>query len=308
MISPVNIKKLSRAQKSTLKKSKSSSNSIQYSTSLNINSKYLFESEKLCQEKFQLINVVKKLKLQLYFLKRQNKEIREQIKVKDNKIKTIVDKNDNNLLNKNIYLIKKIKKQIEDLKCEIKEIDEKSSLMKKNDKLTKLNECEIEKISLEEQINKINNLLLYSNNINDIGKNKFEEYNKIQEKINSQNKILESLKDKMNLLDEEKKMINEEIENIHLKIKEEKNKIEINNEIVNSLKKNNTILNNKNNQNNEINDYKTIIYKEEIIKIKKALTIYKNKYRFQELVINDLQSERKKLLEINENKKIIPQI
>ena len=62
MLSPVNIKKLSRAQKSTLKKSKSSSNSIQYSTSLNINSKYLFESEKLCQEKFQLINVVKKLK------------------------------------------------------------------------------------------------------------------------------------------------------------------------------------------------------------------------------------------------------
>ena len=303
MLSPVNIKKLSRAQKSTLKKSKSSSNSIQYSTSLNINSKYLFESEKLCQEKFQLINVVKKLKLQLYFLKRQNKEIREQIKVKDNKIKNIVDKNDNNLLNKNIYLIKKIKKQIEDLKCEIKEIDEKSSLMKKNEKLTKLNEYEIEKISLEEQINKINNLLLYSNNINDIEKNKFDEYNKIQEKINSQNKILESLKDEMNLLDEEEKMIKEEIENIHLKIKEEKNKIEINNEIVNSLKKNNTILNNKNNQNNGINYNKNIIYKEEIIKIKKALTIYKNKYKFQELVINDLQTESKKLLEINENKK-----
>ena len=33
----------------------------------------------------------------------------------------------------------------------------------------------------------------------------------------------------------------------------------------------------------------------QIIKIKKALTIYKNKYKFQELVINDLQTESKKL-------------
>ncbi len=157
-------KRLTRTQsgKTLYKKHSLSSflnNSVQNYSSKTPSSKFIIESEQLCQEKNQLMNIVKKLKYKLFLLKIQNKELGNQIEEKDDEINNILISNKNNSNKENSSLMIKINKQIEELKDKIRLLEDKNVFLKKNNKLTKSNEYEIENLFFNEHIRQINNLI-----------------------------------------------------------------------------------------------------------------------------------------------------
>ncbi len=296
------------ARPSTSRKSvlNSLNNSSPLFSSQTPSSRFIIESEQLYQEKLQLINTVKKLKLKLYLLKKQNKVLRVQIKEKDNDINNIILENENNSFNQNSLIMKKIQKQSDDLKEKIDEIQKKNFSLKKNFKLTRLNENDIENFCLEEQIKKMNTLISYLNKEKNKNKEKIEEYEILKEKINDQNSIINSLQEQINFFDKEEEKINKEIEEVNLKLNEEQNKMNLNKDIVISLRKKNDILKKGNYYNQYFSFYKNRIsnYEEKISETKKTISIYKNKLSFQQNLINNLEKETKTLIEQNKNKKL----
>ena len=296
------------ARPSTSRKSvlNSLNNSSQLFSSQTPSSRFIIESEQLYQEKLQLINTVKKLKLKLYLLKKQNKVLRVQIKEKDNDINNIILENENNRFNQNSLIMKKIQKQTDDLKEKIDEIQKKNFFLKKNFKITRLNENDIENFCLEEQIKKMNTLISYLNKEKNKNKEKIEEYEILKEKINDQNSIINSLQEQINFFDKEEEIINKEIEEVNLKLNEEQNKMNLNKDIVISLRKKNDILKKGNYFNQYFCFFKNRIsnYEEKISETKKTISIYKNKLSFQQNLIMDLEKESKTLIEQNKNKKL----
>ena len=301
-------KRLTRTQsgKTLYKKHSLSSflnNSVQNYSSKTPSSKFIIESEQLCQEKNQLMNIVKKLKYKLFLLKIQNKELGNQIEEKDDEINNILISNKNNSNKENSSLMIKINKQIEELKDKIRLLEDKNVFLKKNNKLTKSNEYEIENLFFNEHIRQINNLISYSNNIKSNNTEKIEEYDILEQKIKEQKFILNELNEKINSLDKEEDLINKEIEDLTVILDKEKNKINLNNGIVLSLKKlNNTLTKESDLENLSIQNSKNSSFKDNIFEIKKSIYIYKKKLIEQEILINDLQKENDKLLKSKINK------
>ena len=301
-------KRLTRTQsgKTLYKKHSLSSflnNSVQNYSSKTPSSKFIIESEQLCQEKNQLMNIVKKLKYKLFLLKIQNKELGNQIEEKDDEINNILISNKNNSNKENSSLMIKINKQIEELKDKIRLLEDKNVFLKKNNKLTKSNEYEIENLFFNEHIRQINNLISYSNNIKSNNTEKIEEYDILEQKIKEQKFILNELNEKINSLDKEEDLINKEIEDLTVILDKEKNKINLNNGIVLSLKKlNNTLTKESDLENLSIQNSKNSSFKDNIFEIKKSIYIYKKKLIEQEILINDLQKENNKLLKSQINK------
>ena len=277
-------------------------NSFQNYFSKTPSSKFIIESEQLCQEKHQLMNKVKKLKNKLFLLKIQNKELVNQIEEKDEEINNILISNKNNSNKENSVLMIKINKQIQELKDKICLLDDKNFLLKKNNKLTKSNEYEIENLYFNEHIRQINNLIAYSYNIKTKNSEKIEEYDMLEQKIKDQKIILNELTEKINSLKKEENLKNKEIEDLNVILDKEKNKINLNNGIVLSLKKlNNTLTKESDSENKSFQNSKNLSLQEKIFEIKKSIFVYKNKIIEQEALINDLQKENNTLLQSNLN-------
>ncbi len=277
-------------------------NSFQNYFSKTPSSKFIIESEQLCQEKHQLMNKVKKLKNKLFLLKIQNKELVNQIEEKDEEINNILISNKNNSNKENSVLMIKINKQIQELKDKICLLDDKNFLLKKNNKLTKSNEYEIENLYFNEHIRQINNLIAYSYNIKTKNSEKIEEYDMLEQKIKDQKIILNELNEKINSLKKEENLKNKEIEDLNVILDKEKNKINLNNGIVLSLKKlNNTLTKESDSENKSFQNSKNLSLQEKIFEIKKSIFVYKNKIIEQEALINDLQKENNTLLQSNLN-------
>ena len=277
-------------------------NSFQNYFSKTPSSKFIIESEQLCQEKHQLMNKVKKLKNKLFLLKIQNKELVNQIEEKDEEINNILISNKNNSNKENSVLMIKINKQIQELKDKICLLEDKNFLLKKNNKLTKSNEYEIENLYFNEHIRQINNLIAYSYNIKTKNSEKIEEYDMLEQKIKDQKIILNELNEKINSLKKEENLKNKEIEDLNVILDKEKNKINLNNGIVLSLKKlNNTLTKESDSENKSFQNSKNLSLQEKIFEIKKSIFVYKNKIIEQEALINDLQKENNTLLQSNLN-------
>ena len=310
-----NLFKVSRPQSSRLGKIKTYSSSTTDITlpafsSKNSHVKSFLEPELLIQEKFQLRNVVRNLRKELFILNQENLKKKNELKEKDKIISNIIDnENLENDEQENI-LMNKIRKHIKQVKLEINEIEEKNEFLKKDSKLTKVNEYIIENEKMEEQINKINALI---KNGKEIGLNvneKINELSNLKLNVNNQFIILNQMNNNYNNLLKEEELLNKQIEIINEKVLKDKKIINENQNKVFSLQKTNQNLQNDktiNNlltlNNNKNKQFKIENYQSKISEMKKLLNHYKIQLKFTENSLSNLKNENSKLKDISITKR-----
>ena len=284
---------------------------------------YKIESEKLYQETYNLKQLIKTLKKELFILSQENLMRDEQINEKENEINLIIDNNTDILednLNSNtnmaiVNLITKIKKEIKITENEIKNENNKIDAMKKSLFITKMSELDIESKIYETEINKIT-LLINSaiSTKNDLDKKLFEIEN-LQTGIQNQQNILTNLMNQKNILIREEEFFKNTIFNLQNKNDTTKNQVEkINNEII-SLQKRQNLLSKDKTVNAKIHTNKNgfpislkTLYSNKITDLQKEINHYKIQYKFNEQVLSKLQSHKKRLIESDkslENLKIV---
>ena len=275
-------------------------------TPKNSNVKSFLEPEKLMQEKFQLRNIVRTLKKELFNLKQENFQKKIELKEKNDFIYNLIDKQKSqNDFHENL-LMNTIKKHIKQVKYEINDINEKNDHLKKDIKLTKINEYFIEGEKIEEQIQKINSLIENGKEIKFHVNEKINDLNNLKLNIENQLIIINKMNNNYEYLINEEKNIIKNIEEINEKIKQDKKIISHNQNIVLSLKKTNQNLQNDSTINYSNNT--TYIpfnieqnYKNKITETKKLINHYKLKLKFSDNSILDLKNENIKLKDLSIN-------
>ena len=291
-------------------------------------SNYLsLETEKLNQEKIQLNKLIKKLKTELYFLKKENEEKDELLNNKEEEINKIIINNnmifgeeqnekikekknvgieDNTLQNNSAYnLYLKIKKEINNFNNEIKEEDEKIKKLKHSIYYTKMYENNIESNVLEDHINQINSLMNSALKTREINGEKLKELYNINYKINIQKNIINELGKKQKYLYEDKDYLENEIKTIKNNLTNKKDQVIKNKKEIITLKKKNYNLTNDQviksqvyiHKNNNSQISVNSLYLQKITELKKIIYFYKNQNKYNESVIEKLKTQKKSLLE-----------
>ena len=276
------------------------------------NVKSFIEPEKLVQEKFQLRNIVRNLRKELFNLKQENLQKKNEINEKEKTILNIIN-NENNEIEEqeNSLLMNKIRKHIKQIKQEIIDIDEKNEYLKKDNKLTKINEYLIEKEKYEEQINKMKSLIQNGKEVKLNVNEKINELNDLKLNVENQNIILYKMTTTYENLSKEEENLQQQIKEINAKIMKDKQKINHNRNIVLTLQKTNDNLQKDKTINSKlyiINKNNISIpmeqsYKDTISEKKKLINDFKMKLKFSENSIQDLKKENNHLKDISENKK-----
>ena len=311
-----NLFKFSRPQSSKLGKIKTYSNSTTdlslpvFSPKLS-NVKSFIEPEKLVQEKFQLKNILKNLRKELFNLKQENLQKKNEINEKEKTILNIINNENYEIEEQRSSLMNKIRKHIRQIKQEIIDIDEKNEYLKKDIKLTKINEYLIEKEKIEEQINKIKSLIQNGKKVKLNVNEKVNELNDLKLNVDNQNVILYKMNINYENLNKEEEYLLQQISEVNEKIMKDKQKIIFNRNIVLSLQKTNDNL-----QKDKTISSKLYVlnkdnisvpmeqsYKSTISEKKKLINDFKLKLKFSENTIQDLKKENNKLKDISENKK-----
>ena len=311
-----NLFKFSRPQSSKLGKIKTYSNSTTdlslpvFSPKLS-NVKSFIEPEKLVQEKFQLKNILKNLRKELFNLKQENLQKKNEINEKEKTILNIINNENYEIEEQGSSLMNKIRKHIRQIKQEIIDIDEKNEYLKKDIKLTKINEYLIEKEKIEEQINKIKSLIQNGKKVKLNVNEKVNELNDLKLNVDNQNVILYKMNINYENLNKEEEYLLQQISEVNEKIMKDKQKIIFNRNIVLSLQKTNDNL-----QKDKTISSKLYVlnkdnisvpmeqsYKSTISEKKKLINDFKLKLKFSENTIQDLKKENNKLKDISENKK-----
>ena len=311
-----NLFKFSRPQSSKLGKIKTYSNSTTdlslpvFSPKLS-NVKSFIEPEKLVQEKFQLKNILKNLRKELFELKKKNLQKKNEINEKEKTILNIINNENYEIEEQGSSLMNKIRKHIRQIKQEIIDIDEKNEYLKKDIKLTKINEYLIEKEKIEEQINKIKSLIQNGKKVKLNVNEKVNELNDLKLNVDNQNVILYKMNINYENLNKEEEYLLQQISEVNEKIMKDKQKIIFNRNIVLSLQKTNDNL-----QKDKTISSKLYVlnkdnisvpmeqsYKSTISEKKKLINDFKLKLKFSENTIQDLKKENNKLKDISENKK-----
>ena len=291
-------------------------------------SNYLsLETEKLNQEKIQLNKLIKKLKTELYFLKKENEEKDELLNNKEEEINKIIINNnmifgeeqnekikekknvgieDNTLQNNSAYnLYLKIKKEINNFNNEIKEEEEKIKRLKHSIYYTKMYENNIESNVLEDHINQINSLMNSALKTREINGEKLKELYNINYKINIQKNIINELGKKQKYLYEDKDYLENEIKTIKNNLTNKKDQVIKNKKEIITLKKKNYNLTNDQviksqvyiHKNNNSQISVNSLYLQKITELKKIIYFYKNQNKYNESVIEKLKTQKKSLLE-----------
>ena len=311
-----NLFKFSRPQSSKLGKIKTYSNSTTdlslpvFSPKLS-NVKSFIEPEKLVQEKFQLKNILKNLRKELFNLKQENLQKKNEINEKEKTILNIINNENYEIEEQGSSLMNKIRKHIRQIKQEIIDIDEKNEYLKKDIKLTKINEYLIEKEKIKEQINKIKSLIQNGKKVKLNVNEKVNELNDLKLNVDNQNVILYKMNINYENLNKEEEYLLQQISEVNEKIMKDKQKIIFNRNIVLSLQKTNDNL-----QKDKTISSKLYVlnkdnisvpmeqsYKSTISEKKKLINDFKLKLKFSENTIQDLKKENNKLKDISENKK-----
>ena len=324
-----------RPQSSSIRQLPSLNNSNAY-PSFSPNNYLNLETEKLSQEKYQLNKLIRKLKQELIYLKKENEEKDELLSIKEKEINEIISNSNNILgedLNKsmadnktmhtedniiqtnsafNLYL--KIKKEISSFNNQTNEQEKLINNLKHSIYYTKMHENKIANTLLEDQINKINNLMENAFVIRESNSQQIKEYNNMNYKITVQNNIINELTKKMKCLTEDKDSLENEIKNIKWNITYNKDKMFKNKKEINSLKKKNNSLCNdqvvksqvyvsKNNNNVSINS----LYLKKISELKKIVNFYKGQNKYNESILEKLKGQKKSLLDslkLSDNNKL----
>ena len=291
-------------------------------------SNYLsLETEKLNQEKIQLNKLIKKLKTELYFLKKENEEKDELLNNKEEEINKIIINNnmifgeeqnekikekknvgieDNTLQNNSAYnLYLKIKKEINNFNNEIKEEEDKIKRLKHSIYYTKMYENNIESNVLEDHINQINSLMNSALKTREINGEKLKELYNINYKINIQKNIINELGKKQKYLYEDKDYLENEIKTIKNNLTNKKDQVIKNKKEIITLKKKNYNLTNDQviksqvyiHKNNNSQISVNSLYLQKITELKKIIYFYKNQNKYNESVIEKLKTQKKSLLE-----------
>ena len=257
------------------------------------------EPEKLILEKTHLTNVIKKLNKELFSLKQENLQKVNDIKEADMKINYILEYENNNY-EKDNALMNKIRKYIKNIKQDIYEINIQNEELKKNNKLTQINEYVISNEIIEEQINKISALIQNAKEIKKEKKENVIQYNQIKLNIENQNLILKQMNNEIDDLNQEEKKLNFEIKEMKNKILKEKIKIDNNKNIVISLKKQNiNLLKETKKTHSKFSTSNSKNYISEICEIKKGINHYKKKIKISNITLSQLKTENEKLKKLN---------
>ena len=182
--------------------------SYSFLTTKNSNIKYQIESEKLYEETMQLKSTISSLRRELTELKRENNQKDLLIWRKDKEINDLLERNEaEESEDDNTTLILRIKRQNKELKNETDEMREKNQELKKNAKLTKMNEYTIENEILQGQLNEMKILINNAKEMKLNNNSKFEEMTLLQKNIAKQKIILNELnKNTMNSISYEKSL------------------------------------------------------------------------------------------------------
>ena len=310
-----NLFKFSHPQSGRLGKIKTYSNSTTdlslpvFSPKLS-NVKSFIEPEKLVQEKFQLRNIVRNLRKELFNLKQENLQKKNEINQKEKTILNIINNENNEIEEQGSSLMNKIRKHIKQIKQEIIDIDEKNEYLKRDNKLTKINEYLIEKEKFEEQINKIKSLIQNGKQVKINVNEKVNELNDLKSNVDYQNIILYKMTSTYENLNNEEEILQQQINEINEKIMKDKQTIIFNRNIVLTLKKRNDNLQKDKTINSRlyvVNKDNTSVpmdqsYKNKISEKKKLINDFKMKLKFSENSIQDLKKENNQLKDISKNK------
>ncbi len=321
------IKKNYRNIRSSRPKLKSSSfQKILPSVGKNITqNKFCLETEKLYHETYQIKKVIKQLEQELFYLSQENIIKDEQLNEKEQEINSIINNNyktfddDRNSDNYNInisdvnssmgVLILKIKKEIRNTNNEIKNENFKLNYLKRSLYLTKIKELNIESKILLQQFNKINILIDNALEIKNENDKTMEEYDNLKENINRQEIILSSLNNECISLEQEEYFLNNQLQNLKNELKTKIEKAKKNNNELNALSIKNKNLNNdkiikSQSYTTKINGMPITIkslYTNKLSNLKKNINFYKRQCKYTEDMINKLQDQRKKLIDVNKN-------
>lgn len=275
--------------------------SYSFLTTKNSNIKYQIESEKLYEQTMQLKSTISSLRKELAELKRENNQKDLIIWKKDKEINDLIESNETEDGEEdNTTLILRIRRQNKELKNETDDMKDKNDELRKNVKLTKMNEYTIENEILQGQINDMKTLINNAKEIKENNKNKYEEMNMLQKNITKQKIILNELnKNTMSGISYEKSL-KESIETMKKNIFNDNAIINKNKETLLLLQKEKEKLQNDKTVNS--NPQSEESYQKEISFLRKEISEYNIKLKRTSALVTSMKAQNSKLQERVDNK------
>ena len=275
--------------------------SYSFLTTKNSNIKYQIESEKLYEETMQLKSTISSLRRELTELKRENNQKDLLIWRKDKEINDLLERNEaEESEDDNTTLILRTKRQNKELKNETDEMREKNEELRKNVKLTKMNEYTIENEILQGQLNEMKILINNAKEMKLNNNSKFEEMTLLQKNIAKQKIILNELnKNTMNSISYEKSL-KESIDTMKKNIFNDNAIIKKNKETLLLLQKEKEKLSNDKTVNS--NPQSEESYQKEISYLRKEISEYNIKLKRTSALVTSMKAQNSKLQERLSNK------
>ena len=232
-----------------------SSNNSSFLIPNNKKDQYNIEKEQLLEETMRYKIKLKKLKLELLQIKSENLKRQNEINLQDDTIEKLIKQNedevnsnqDNTLqedLNKmaKINLRKKIKQQLKEINIQLNNEKLKKKDYEKDEKLTKKKEILIMNHIIENEMEKIYLLLNNSFEFQESQKKKLLEVETLKNNLINQNKLIECLELNYNESYQKELELQNKIEELKLKLLNQKNYINKINEKEENLKNLNSLL------------------------------------------------------------------
>jgi len=271
------------------------------------------EKERLYEDTIHLKNQINDLKKEISNLRAENHKYSLELNKKDKMLEEILIDSQTHMFNNNplneskvlskakeTHLFIQIKKQFKDLKNEYKVKCIELDNLKKNFKLTKINEIGIEMKTYMEELARIKSLYLVVSQHNEINEKKLKDFDGLHQNFTQQQYILVTMQENINKFESEIKVKNEEIIELKKSNLEKSNKIrkltaevKIINEINQKLSKDKKIL-------NDFNALKTKLEKQ-ISDLNKDIFYYKDLSEKKDRRLRDLESSFKSLNDKNKN-------
>lgn len=273
-----------------------------YSTNKNRVNNINLDKERLYEDTIHLKNTINELKKDISNLKSENHKFSLELNKKDKIIEEILIDSQNNMFNNNplneskvltkakeTHLFIQTKKQFKELKNEYKAKCLELESVKKNLKLTKINEIAIELKVYMDELARIKSLYLVTSKQNEVNERKLKDFDELHHNYTKQQYVILTMQDKINKYENDFKAKNEEInslKNLNLektnKVKKLKAEIKILDEINQKISKDKKIM-------NDFNAIKTKLDKQ-LAESNKEILYYKELSDKKDRRLRDLES------------------
>jgi chromosome segregation ATPase len=263
------------------------------------------EKERLYEDTIHLKNRINEMKKEISNLKSENHKYNSEVNKKDKIIEEILIDSQNNMFNNNplneskvlskakeTHLFIQTKKHFKELKNDYKTKCLELESVKKNLKITKINEIAIELNIYKDELARIKSLYFVTSQQNEINEKKLKDFDEIHHNYIKQQYVILTMQDKINMDQLELKTKNEEIYNLKNQNLEKSNKnkkltaeIKIIDEINHKISKDKKTV-------NDINALKTKLDKQ-IGDLNKEISYYKDLSEKKDRRLRDLESSLK---------------